>query len=361
MKTFASTTQSRDNNFTALRFLAATAVIWFHSYALTERPSDEPLYRLMGGAFDLGFLGVTAFFAISGFLVTKSFTERRSPLAFVVARALRIYPGLVAATVFTIVVAAACSTLPWFAFVTHRDTVDYLLHTSSGFTIRHLLPGAFQSNPYPHSANGSLWTLPMELKMYVACLAAGLLGLFRRRWLFNACFAAGVAFFAWHPEWFPVNRGMWVARQLGLAFAIGSFAWVNRDWVPLNAPAMLAAVLLIFATPRAIGLGVLFVPLYAYLVLALALHPGLHPQSWREHGDYSYGLYVYAFPIQQALLSKWSGLDPVQVFGAAFPLTLLVAVASWHLVERPALGLKPRFGSQRATGAAARSASATGV
>jgi peptidoglycan/LPS O-acetylase OafA/YrhL len=351
VKTIAGATQSRDNNFTALRFLAATAVIWFHSYALTERPGEEPLHRLMSGAFDLGFLGVAAFFAISGFLVTKSFTERRSPWAFMAARALRIYPGLVAATLFTILVAGACSTLPWFAFATHRDTVEYLLHTSSGFSIRHLLPGAFQSNPYPHSANGSLWTLPMELKMYVACLAAGVLGLYRRRWLFNACFFAGVALFAWHPEWFPVNRGMWVARQLGLAFAIGSFAWINRDWIPLNAPLMLAAVLLMLATPRAIGLGALFVPLYAYLVLALALHPRLHSQRWREPGDYSYGLYVYAFPIQQALLANRPGLEPLQVFAAAFPTTLLVAVASWHLVERPALALKSRLGSGRATAA----------
>ena len=358
MKTIASATQSRDNNFTALRFLAATAVIWFHSYALTERPAEEPLYRLMSGAFDLGFLGVAAFFVISGFLVTKSFTERRSPLAFVVARALRIYPGLVAATLFTIVVAGACSTLPWLAFVTNADTLDYLLHTSSGFTVRHLLPGAFQSNPYPHSANGSLWTLPMELKMYAACLAAGLLGLYRRRWLFNACFVAGVALFAWHPDWFPVNRGMWVARQLGLAFAFGSFAWVNRHWIPLNAPAILAAILLMLATPRVIGLGVLFVPLYAYLVLGIALHPELHPQRWREPADYSYGMYVYAFPIQQALLSSRPGMEPLQVFAAAFPMTLLVAIASWHFVERPALGLKSRFGTAPAPNAA-RSANAT--
>lgn len=346
VKTIAAVAGTRDNNFTALRFLAATAVIWFHSYALTLRSHDEPVFRLMSAAFDVGLLGVVAFFAISGFLVTRSFTERRSALAFVIARALRIYPGLIAATLFTIAVGALCSTLPAREFMVHPATRDYLWHTASGRHISHALPGTFLTNPYPHSVNGSLWTLPMELKMYVGCLAAGVLTLLHRRWLFNLCFVAAIAFFAWRPEWFPVNPGMWAARQLGLAFACGAFAWINRDWIPVNLLGGAGAVALLAFAPRSM-LGVSYVPIITYVVLWLALWRPVRPGWLKGGGDYSYGLYIYAFPIQQALILAWPTLHPVAVFALAFPLTLALAIASWHFVEHPALALKSGLGAEK--------------
>lgn len=341
MRTLADATRTRDNNFTLLRLAAATLVIWFHSYALTPRIAEEPIYNALDKAFDPGFLGVLAFFAMSGFLVTKSYAERASPLSFVAARVLRIFPGLLAATLFTFAIGAACTTLPLAAYLADPMTLDYLWHTATGWDVRHYLPGVFTSNPYPHSVNGSLWTLPMELKMYVGCLAAGVLGLVRRRWAFNVAFVAGVAFFAWHPEWFPVNPGLWAARQLGLAFAFGAFAWVNRDWIPLTVPALGVALAVMLLAPKAIGLQLLFVPLFVYLLLAIAMHPRLLCRRCSPPGDYSYGLYIYAFPIQQVLLMVQPLLAPLFVFAIALPLTLLVAIPSWHLLERPALALKP--------------------
>ncbi len=316
-------------------------MIWFHSFALTLRADEEPAFNAMSKTYDTGFLGVLAFFAISGFLVTKSYAERHSPFAFAAARVLRIYPGLVAATLFTIAIGAARTTLPLGVFVTDPMTRDYLWHTASGWDVRHHLPGVFASNPYPHSVNGSLWTLPMELKMYVGCLAAGMLGLFRRRWLFNLAFAAGVAFFAWHPDWFPVSHGLWAARQLGLAFAFGASAWVNRAWIPLDAAATAVALGIIVFAPARIGINLLFVPLFVYLLLSVPLHPKLYWRGANRRGDYSYGLYIYAFPVQQVVIMTWPMLDPRLVFAIALPVTLVIAIASWHVIERPALAWKP--------------------
>ena len=339
----AELASERDNNFNLVRFLAATAVIVFHSYALTDHWTDEPLWRLSSGSANLGNLGVTMFFVVSGFLVSKSFVERRAFGAFVAARILRVYPGLLLATVFTIVIAGACSTVSWTAFLGDAQTRDYFWRTASGWSVRDLLPGAFAANPFPHSVNGSLWTLPVELRMYVGCAICGALTLLRRPGPFNVLFALAIAVIAWRPDWFPVAPNDAVVRRLALAFAVGAFAWVNRRHIALSPLAALVALLLLAADPYAITRGVLFVPLLAYVLLTFALHPVLRFAAYNRLGDYSYGLYVYAFPVQQALLVAAPRMSPLQLFAAAFVVTLGLAAASWHGVEKPALGLKSRF------------------
>ena len=96
----------RDNNFQLIRLVAAAFVVVFHSFALTGRWTHEPLWRL-APELNFGALGVKIFFVISGFLVTQSWLARRAAAPFVVARALRIYPALVAATLLTIVLAGS--------------------------------------------------------------------------------------------------------------------------------------------------------------------------------------------------------------------------------------------------------------
>src|SRR5512136_287779 len=131
--------RERNNNFNLLRFLAATAVIFSHSYALTGHAADEPLLGWSGGATYFGLLGVTVFFVISGFLVSKSFVERKALGAFAAARALRIYPALVAATLFSVVLAGALSTLPWREFLADPDTLRFATRNSLGLYIQYAL------------------------------------------------------------------------------------------------------------------------------------------------------------------------------------------------------------------------------
>ena len=343
----ASFAHGRDNNFNLIRFVAATNVIVFHSFALTDHRKDDPLLRLTGGVVDGGYLAVMVFFVVSGFLVAKSFVRQPSVGAFVAARVLRIYPGLVLAAVVTVLVAGACSTLPWRSFLGDPQTLEYLLATASGWDVRDRLPGAFASNPFPHAVNGSLWTLPIELKFYVGCLLAGVCTLLHRPWLYNAAFLVGVVLFARHPEWFPIRPEIGVVRDFALAFALGAFAWVNRDRIPLSPWLAAGALLLIAFNPWGLGRRPFFVPLVAYLVLALALHPRFRFAPFNRVGDYSYGLYVYAFPIQQMLVQVLPGIGPVELFAAAFAVTAVLAVLSWHLVEQPMLGLKSRFADGR--------------
>ena len=181
-------TGGRDNNILLLRFVAALAVILFHCYALTGRWTDEPLWKA-APELNLGAIGVKMFFVISGFLVTQSWITRQRLDQFVVARVLRIYPALVAATLWTIALAALSSYLPATAFFTHPQTGDYFWRTALAVDTREGLPGAFAGNPFPHAVNGSLWTLPIELRLYLALALAGVVGLVTRRalWLLAVC------------------------------------------------------------------------------------------------------------------------------------------------------------------------------
>src|SRR5579872_6898893 len=96
----------RANNFNLLRFFAASLVILSHCSAIAWGENPEPVWNYFGGLETGGSLGVLIFFAISGFLVVQSFVSRARLKYFVAARALRIYPGLVTAVVYSVILAS---------------------------------------------------------------------------------------------------------------------------------------------------------------------------------------------------------------------------------------------------------------
>ena len=337
----------RNNNFQLVRLLAAAFVVVFHSYALTGRWTQEPLWRLMPET-NFGALGVKIFFVVSGFLVTQSWLSRQSVAPFAAARVLRIYPALVAATLLTIVLAGASSTLPWPQFLAHPQTIDYAWRVALGFDMVYRLPGAFPANPFPHDVNGSLWTLPIELRLYVVLLVAGFLGILARRGSWLVIVAALVAVFAWRPEWFPLSPNDKVVRELALLFGLGSLAYVWRASIPVSLAGAAAVVALVAVNPAGIARGALFSPLLAYLVLVIAYHPRLTWHAFNRAGDYSYGLYVYSFPLQQTLMQRFPSLEPAGLLACSLPLGLAVAALSWHALEAPALALKSRFDEAKA-------------
>jgi peptidoglycan/LPS O-acetylase OafA/YrhL len=332
----------RDNNFQLVRLFAATFVVVFHSFALTGRWTQEPLWRVMPET-NFGALGVKIFFVVSGFLVTQSWLSRRAAAPFVAARVLRIYPALVAATLLTVALAGASSALPWPQFLSDPQTVDYAWRVALGWDMVYRLPGAFPGNPFPHDVNGSLWTLPIELRLYVVLLVAGLVGILARPWAWLARVAALVVAFAWRPEWFPLSPNDKVVRELALLFGLGSLAYAWRTKIPVSLAGAVAAIALVAVNPAGIARGALFAPLLAYVVLVIAYHPRLQWHAFNRVGDYSYGLYVYSFPLQQTLMQRFPSLEPAELFACSLPLGLAVAALSWHALESPALALTSRF------------------
>ena len=335
------------NNFDALRLFAALAVILHHT---------TTLHILPRAAHDVsfGFVGVATFFIISGYLIMMSWDRKPVIWPFVRARVLRIFPGLIGAVLVTaLVIGPLLTTLSlgeyfiagWWRYLA---TID-LIHLDQG------LPGVVFAYGYPVSVNTPLWTLPVELKMYLFLLILGVAGALRGKAFLLAAFALALLgayrptgpVFEFLTYWgiTPFISGLLGAtNNYPLFFLAGSLLYVFKDSIPLRGS--VAAVLFVawlagHYTNHVEGISLVCMP-YFVLCAGLARTRGLCDVS--RIGDLSYGLYIYAFPIQHVWM-KVTGLN-ARGHGSLFALvaatTAPVAFGSWHLIEKRALRLKSR-------------------
>jgi peptidoglycan/LPS O-acetylase OafA/YrhL len=338
----------RENTFDVLRLVAATMVLFSHSFVLAA--VAEPQI----GSASMGFFGVEVFFAISGFLVTRSWDHGPRLGAFLAKRALRILPALLACLVASaFVLGLLATTLSPADYLTSIGPYGYIAHNAgavaSGGTVSGVayeLPGVFASNPHDASVNGSLWTLPIEVQAYFMVALLGVLSLTRRA---LPAVAAGALLVLAAPATaygFPVVGPVLEARpeavQLLAIFGVSALMYVHRERIPLRLDFGFVALAALVA---ALGTGaehVVTTVCLPYLVLTAAYRLPKRASVITRHGDISYGVYLLAFPIQQALLAMFAGLDhPIALFAASFVPVFLLAFASWRLVERPALRFKP--------------------
>jgi peptidoglycan/LPS O-acetylase OafA/YrhL len=347
--TLADAAHGRDNNFHLVRLLAAVLVLVSHSWPLTGT-AGEPLERWAG--FSLGHLGVDVFFVVSGFLVTGSLFARPALGSFLRARALRILPALVVSSFgVAFVMGPLVTTLPTLDYLGSWDTWRYALRNAITWPlgVEWHLPGVFAGNPGGPAVNGALWSLPWELTMYALLVALGVLrlagvgrGVLRALVLATAC-AATVGHAA-NEGWALTQRFELVqGLRLTALFFTGGALRLLAAAVPLHGAVAAAALLALAVVMRAGGawLG-LYPALLGYAVLWFALVPGGPLRAWRKRGDWSYGLYLWQFPVQQCLMGLFPGLGPAGLIATALPATLVLAIASWRFVEAPALARKDR-------------------
>lgn len=336
----------RLNNFDLIRIFAALCVLVSHQHALTGLAEPTVLH-----AETLGGLGVLVFFSISGFLVANSWVADPSPWRFAARRLLRIWPGLaVVITVTALVMGPVVSDLSIIAYFSHPLLTAYALNLV--FALHDQLPLSFVGNALPHAINSSLWTIPLELQCYVALGLLGMAGLLRYRWVL-AVLTSGLALLTYlvgepmyrqHPELLH-----WRLEQVYLLhFGLYFFAGVSLSGLRLCVRpglAVTALVVLWLLGGLALALGKPLLTLWlvvpvTVVVLGQASTPVLRHAG--RFGDLSYGLYIYAFPVQQTLI--WQFRDRMS-WGALLALTIaitaLLAFVSWHLVEKRALRLKP--------------------
>lgn len=340
--TVAEALANPHNNFGLLRLVMALAVVVSHAFSVTDgRVEQEPWFQTTG--FTLGEHAVNGFFAISGFLVTMSFV-RRGWRDYVVARLLRIAPGLIAATLLVALgLGALMTTLDVSAYVRDPRLWRFITGTLTTFKSAAALPGVFESNPLPFPL-GTVWTLKYETLCYLGVLVAGLAGILARPRLALAGLLALTLAVILREVWVPHGpKGAETALRLPLIFLAGGVVYLYREKVPLSLP--LLAVALLALVPLS------FTPLYkaslylvtAWGVLVLALAPALTRRSVEPPADLSYGVYLYGWPVQQALHALYPTLSAVTLLWPSLAATLVVAALSWYLIEKPALGLKRRL------------------
>ena len=331
---------SHQNSLDALRLGAAFLVLYSHQHAILGLPEPSFLgWNTWGGA------GVSVFFVLSGYLVWSSWLRDRRVVPFLVRRGLRIFPALwvvVALSVF--VLGPWTSALGVAEYFRHPSTWRYL--GNAGLAVVYRLPGVFSANALPEIVNGSLWSLPVEFMCYLVLAAIGW-GLFQVRKRHALVLAGvwwltiGLASFApqmWGVVYTP-HFEMVVLFAAGVLYGQWRSEPFNRfEWTAVLGGLVLFALLGSRGHERA-----------AMLLVALALvHGAACWAGWAglgtRLGDLSYGVYIYAFPVQQALAhaARSKAWPFALALVVSSTVTLLLALVSWHGVEKRALAFKPR-------------------
>lgn len=324
----------RGNNFNLLRFVFASMVIFAHAPELIHGDRRGELLTMLFGTISFGELAVDSFFILSGYLIYQSWCTRPRIAAFIANRVLRIFPGfVVAALICALVVGPAFGAVDYFDKFNWRAFFVGL--TRLGFAGS---PGAFAGTNYP-ALNGPLWTIPWEFKCYLLVAACGVLGLFRRGWLWPVVFlmcavtylGVGLGVVSFSSDYY---------YRLGMVFSAGACFYHFRYLIKWEArwavlAFVLLSVLLFFGAVAEFAVAVL----WGYVILYFALHAKVMG-FFNKLPDVSYGVYLYAWPLNKIVLWFAPDIDVLLSVLVVLFLSSCAGALSWYLVEKPFLAFK---------------------
>lgn len=337
-----------------MRLVAASMVIFSHSYDLLHLPPND--WFSQTGQFGAAYLAVRIFFILSGFLIAKSALESNS-LSFWKKRLFRIFPALWVVVILTVFVLG-----PFFTRFTLSDyfknpvTFGYLKNASA-FWLQYTLPGVFDHYHHIVAINGSLWTLFYELTFYGLVWALANAGLLKSKaptlliwlgFLVTTLVLKNYDGGRVYTASLPFFREIGIGYRLDLVLDLGLF--------------YLSGVILFKLFPQGInswplGIGALviyiisiFTPFYGWVTYASlpiiilflgTFKPLVFENPLQQIGDFSYGIYIYAFPVQQIVIELGRGhhWNPVVLSWISLAASIPLAIASYRLIERPAMRL----------------------
>ncbi len=353
--------KNRYNNLLIVRLFLSLTVVFSHSFALANGPVPgdwlkRHLTEYWGHpGITIGFSAVNMFFVVSGFLVTHSFLRSKSVVDFAKKRAWRIYPPYIIASLMCLLIIGPLALHHWPARP-YSEWPKYFLDVAM---LRiYDIPGIFADHPYKINGNGvlngSMWTIKYEVMCYVFIVLTWSVGMLQRKWPVALAFGAIATYYGlqvsglleqWHlTPWLP-RAGAYLfgeAREwprMLTCYLAGMTLYLYRDSLPHKFWAASLAILLL------IGAGAvnswLLLPLHP-LLLGYALlcfgftTVGRQYTSKIDRFDLSYGVYLYAFPIQQTIIHFIPAVrgNPLLLFSLAYPTVLTVAYLSMRFIEQ---------------------------
>ena len=342
-------TESRNNNFGTLHLLAAIFVLYGHQCALLNQASPQ----ILGSQIQA--VGVKIIFLISGYLIVKSLLSEeentlKTGVIFAVKRLGRLYPEfLFCLIISSILIGPIFSVLPLGEYFADGSWWRYILSNMLLYPTYNL-SGLFLNNPYVGAVNGSLWTMPVEVFMYVVILFFGLL--FRRSKIRNVIYAFFVSIvlslFVVRMCYFPEARYVfygtdWVAALNIIPYIlVGGLFYLFDFRKKLNI--QFAILLFLFAGMLKSDLQIvnelvsLLVLPYVVFSLGLAEEQCLRLRILK--GEYAYGIYLWGFVVQQCVIQilvvRLGGLHTVgSLFIISMIVTYLIAMFSYEVIYNP--------------------------
>lgn len=351
----------KHNSFGFLRFTLAALVLISHGLPLGGFPDDDPFILYTHHGTTLGTLSVAGFFALSGFLITRSYLSTGNLWKYMWHRFLRILPAFWVCLAIT-----AFGFAPLLSLI-ERGNLDGFLTNYSDSPFKYisanffLLMRQWSVSGLPlngnHIFNGSLWSLIHEFICYLGIGLFGMLGILaRQRWivLSGTLILWVLQFIRLHsPESVPmITNHLFIENFLRYApfFFMGSVLFLFRDKIPYSGKLCLFLVLIYIigsgfgviqsGTTFTKELEALTLP---YVMIWLALR--LPFQNFDKHGDFSYGFYIYAFPLQNIMTALGANHLGFTVYTIICLLTTLIfAIPSYFWIEKPMLDLKHYYG-----------------
>lgn len=333
------------NNYDLLRVLSSLFVMFFHSFGLLHKVGTEPLFSISNGKLNTGFIGLTIFFSISGYLIAKSALRSPGVVNYLWKRFLRIQPLL-----FIVCLLSVFLVGPFFTELTlhnyffNINTWTYFRNIMPAFGLQFTLPGVFQHNIEESGINGSLWTLIVEERLYIFTSVLFLIRNKRRpaapfvifTILLNLIYIIDTLFS--HSHLFPYMHEE--AFFYALIFLNAALCFLFKiNFNAIKVPATIIGILLFALALNFKNLTFLYTWSIPVIVNSIAQFKGITNRVGKW-GDFTYGTYVFAFPVQQMLIAEMGMLNPYILFLWTFLLVVPLAVASWHLVEKRFLKLK---------------------
>jgi peptidoglycan/LPS O-acetylase OafA/YrhL len=245
------------------------------------------------------------------------------------------------------------TTVSWPSYFTEFTTWKYFLKCLTLISgVAYELPGVFENNPYKTAVNGSLWSMPIELRMYV--LLAFIWVILRvmpinRLKIFKLAIVSGTVssgLFVVLSHLFSTQEENTIVK-LFFMFFTGATFFILKERI-IFSPALfytLFVSLLIAMFNRHIFF-LVYIATLAYLLFFIACVPAGSIRNYNKLGDYSYGVYIYAFPVQQSIAALLPGVSVSSLVILSSVVTLMLAVLSWHLIEKHALKLKVYYVNQ---------------
>lgn len=328
------------NNFDFIRFMASVLVIESHSTQLTG--IGISYVKLLTKSVSLGNLCVDVFFMVSGYLILASYLRISNTRNYLIARALRIYPGLIIAVLITSLVI-----VPFIIPTTLEDY--YKDHSTWLYLLNAIMPlsemisniNGFNTgthNIYSPVVNGALWTIGWEIKCYFLIIILSLVQLLRHRLVI---LISTIALLLLYNFYYNID-----AFRFYSLFMTGMCFYLFRDKIAFNNK--LLTILSVSSLIISCYFGVIFDVIFAisggYLLFSFAFNPKVKLNNFGKYGDFSYGIYLYGFFIQQILIILNNGkMDNVLNFILALPIAILCGILSYYLIEKPCIRLKTRF------------------
>lgn len=333
------------NNFDLIRIIFAWFVIVSHSYVLNGVGESDPLGQLTSNYLILSFIGVKGFFVISGYLILQSLTRSKSVIDYLVKRILRIFPGLIVVLLATLLVVYFIYPSTNLPYLFNPAIYKYFIGNVLLFTPHFYIPGVFEQLP-SKAINGSLWTIEFEFFFYIVLLLLFPIkkNLKALRWTLvglMALFTIGNLFYP--SELLSIKKPipLDLVFDLGIYFITGSFfACINwRNWSFSKYLFIGSIVLLLTMVILKVDRAWLFTCL-PFVILYIGQMKS-KAANWvhQKLGDPSYGIYLYAFPIQQ-LIVYYCKPSTFELFLYASIAAFAFGILSWKWVEKKALTLK---------------------